>query len=123
MYAIPEIENLRAAEIQSAALHIGQIVAEQIARLENEFKRLAMTADMSAPALIAEPRRNHIKGTEHPATVGEMLAESLDFARGPTTDEVLGVLVLAASGRDAQPVAVELINRMASKWAEFQMEE
>ena len=118
MYAIPEIENLRAAEIQSAALHIGQIVAEQIARLENEFKRLAMTADMSAPALIAEPRRNHIKGTEHPATVGEMLAESLDFARGPTTDEVL-----AASGRDAQPVAVELINRMASKWAEFQMEE
>lgn len=94
------------------------------------FYTAALRGEMDAPAQWAPmvtawekgkdasgryPRRNQ--------TVGELMQESIEYADGPTSEDVFKVLSAAAMGKDVGEQARSLLRRMADRWADMNLDE
>jgi hypothetical protein len=123
MSAIFEIETQRSASATSETLISAEKYQCRLDRLERQFKALVLACDMNAPALIADPRKDYRTRLMRPATVGEMMHESLDYGGGPQIEEVMELLANAAFGRNVQPIAQDLLARMAEKFADHRIDE
>jgi len=91
--------------------------------LRGDFLRAAAIGEMNNVASFAPYRtewRDGIQMRRHP-TIGEVMAESLDYPEGPCTDDVLGFLARQADAGNAE--ALRLVVRMAEKWAEMAVTE
>lgn len=92
-------------------------------RIEVEFLSAALGGDMKAKAEFAPLERFNLKGELRRPTVGEVMACSLDFTDGPELDQVLALLSEVARGKDQKNKAMDLITRMAKKYAEVTVRE
>lgn len=99
------------------------LTAERRERAERTLTRMflneAFAGDMAASSELVT-RNCFVAGAmaKRPATVGEVLADSLDYGNGPSLDDVLSILVRAAK---TDTEARALLDRMACKWAEMQV--
>jgi hypothetical protein len=102
----------------------GHRQADAEAAMAAEFVKAAQGCDVTELCPWAPITREYKNGaaTERLQTVGEVLALSLDFSKGPQLDDVLALLCNVAYGADQldQPAkARALIARMAQTFAEY----
>jgi hypothetical protein len=79
-----------------------------------------MTTDwekVQAPVVAGQPRPMRVQ------TLAEVMAESLDYAEGPSMTEAMQLILNAANGSNVQAQAQSLVDRMAKTWAKFNTEE
>lgn len=124
-----ESELTKAQEAHEAMLSYAERVAAEEVRLADEFMCAALTASMDSPASFAPwvkdyslPKRADGSRYERPLTIGEALYDSLDLANGPQLNEAFAILALAAKGECIKARAMDLLTRMASKWAAMNAE-
>lgn len=90
--------------------------------LRTEFLHAALR-DVKAPATFTKKFTDYSAGVDKKfqrhSTVGEAMFEALDYRNGPEVDDLLKLLSRAANGEDIRPQALELLHRMASKFAEM----
>lgn len=60
--------------------------------------------------------------TQVQPTLGHVMANSLGFGDGPTTNDLMSILMAAARGRDVSAQALDLLSRMATQFAETSVE-
>jgi len=53
----------------------------------------------------------------------EVMAESLDYADGPSMSEAMQLILNVANGMDCKDMAQKLVNRMAQTYAKFNAED
>lgn len=104
-----------AAEVAEAQL------IEATENLETDFISFALQ-NVKVPATFSEPYTDCSLGMDKKrqcySTVAEIMAESLDYAGGPTFDELMQLLSDAARGEEIRPQALNLVKRMAAKYAQ-----
>ena len=49
----------------------------------------------------------------------DLVLEGLDLGKGPTTNQVIDLVILAAQGEDIRAKAADLMDLIANKWVEF----
>lgn len=103
-----------------------QMIAE--ARMADAFTSAAIAGDMTAPAYFA-PKINDYRlsraGVTPPKraqTVGEVMADSLDYGNGPSMYDAMRLIAHAATGADVADMARSLLNRMADAYAHYNAE-
>lgn len=124
-YAHPDIveaDNRRAD-------HEADERADQVDDLQRAFLLVASVGDVHADASFAprriDPTKPRVDGQwqMRRSTVGEVLAEGFDFARGPTVEgDVMALLCRAATGDDVKEAAAALLRRAAATWADMTAE-
>lgn len=105
----------------------GHRKADAEAAMASEFVKAAQGCDVTELCPWAPITREYKKGvtTERMQTVGEVLALSLDFPKGPQLDDVLALLCNVAYGADQleQPTkARAILARMAQTFAGYYAE-
>lgn len=130
-YAHPDIveaDNRRAD-------HEADERADQVDDLQRAFLLVASVGDVSADAAFAprriDPTKPRVDGQwqMRRSTVGEVLAEGFDFARGPTVEgDVMALLCRVAMPEsnpkrgDVKSDAAALLARAAATWADMTCE-
>lgn len=94
---------------------------EATKNLETDFISFALQ-DVKVPATFSETFVDYSLGIDKKrqcySTVAEIMAESLDYAGGPTFEELMQLLSDAARGMEIRPQALSLVKRMAAKYAQ-----
>lgn len=86
--------------------------------LENEFMDAAALGDLNVQAdwapLTSDWDGN--RAVKRISTVGEAIAGTLDFRDGPTTEDVLDLLIRTAFGKSCEFEAYQMVERMARQF-------
>lgn len=122
----PDVLDREDRAAEATAEQEAESRAAEQSSLERSFLLAASIGDVAAPAAFA-PRRidatkSRIDGAwpMRRATVGEVLAEGFDYARGPTVEgDVMALLCRAARGEDVRADAKALLVRAAATWADM----
>ena len=100
--------------------------ADAESAMATAFVDAAMACDLNELAPWAPMRTEYTRGDgpdfKRLASVGEVLADSLDYTTGPAVHDVLDLLCSVASGQDQQAQAKALIGRMAETYAKYNAE-
>lgn len=91
----------------------------------NALCDFASTTDWDAAKRQPIDQRTATSLPKRQQTLAEVMAESLDFASGPSLCEAMQLILNVAYGANlanAPAQARDLLGRMAAKWAEFNVE-
>lgn len=125
----PHIQK-RAAQEEQARQDLNEEAGRVYAALRGLFYTSALRGQMDAPAMWAPMVTAWEKGKDasgrYPRrnpTVGELMQESIEYANGPTSEDLFKVLSAAAMGQDVAEQARGLLRRMADRWADMNIDE
>ncbi|MDO4795543.1 MAG: hypothetical protein Q4A28_06335 [Brachymonas sp.] len=120
----------RAAQEEQARQDLNEEAGRVFAALRSLFYTSALRGQMGAPAewapLVTAWEKGKDASGRYPRrnpTVGELMQESIEYAGGPTSEDVFKVLSAAAMGQDVGQQARGLLQRMADVWAERNLDE
>ena len=120
----------RAAQEEQARQDFNEEADRMCAALCSLFYTSALRGQMDAPAMWAPMVNDYAEGHDangrYPRrnqTVGELMQESIEYANGPTSEDVSKVLSAAALGQDVAEQARALLRRMADRWADMNLDE
>lgn len=92
----------------------------EVAYLRDEFIKACAECQADKFATFAPRVRNHVTGFTRLQTVGEVLHDELDYR--DFTERAMQILLNAAAGRGAQRDAQQLIEDMATHFADMTAE-